>query len=171
MSYTNNSRYKLGICELWWKYKHGSDSTNYENKINGHFIFMQNVQLIHFYNYYKKYILKLLRCYDEHLTQSFINVNTYDIEALNHKIIRNFNNIISMPNYYELEIIDIDYVDDTTVAIKKTFWLKIIQRIWKRIYKKRMEIIKKRCNINSIHYRQIHGKWPPECNYLPSIYY
>lgn len=51
----------------------------------------------------------------------------------------------------------------------KTFWLKIVQRTWKRVYNKRKNIIKKRCNISNIHHRQIHGKWPNGLNHLPGI--
>lgn len=54
-------------------------------------------------------------------------------------------------------------------VIIKTFWLRLVQRTWKRIYKERTQIIKKRMHPTSLHHRNIHGKWPYELNYLPSI--
>ena len=54
-------------------------------------------------------------------------------------------------------------------VIIKTFWLRLVQRTWKRIYKERIRIIKKRLHPNSLHYRNIHGKWPTGLHYLPSI--
>ena len=55
------------------------------------------------------------------------------------------------------------------VSILKTFWLKIIQRKWKNIIKERKKIIQKRCNPNSLMYREIHGKWHINCYYYPGI--
>jgi hypothetical protein len=39
----------------------------------------------------------------------------------------------------------------------------------KKIFKIRTEIKQLRCRPDSIMYRQICGKWPQNCNYLPSI--
>ena len=55
------------------------------------------------------------------------------------------------------------------VAYIKTFWLRLIQRRWKKLFKQRKNIIQKRCNINSLNYRQMHGKWPNGLNNLPNI--
>lgn len=54
-------------------------------------------------------------------------------------------------------------------VIIKTFWLRLVQRTWKRIYKERQQIIKKRMHLNNLHYRNIHGKWPSRLHYLPSL--
>ena len=54
-------------------------------------------------------------------------------------------------------------------VIIKTFWLRLVQRSWKRIYKERTQIIKKRMHPNSLHHRSLHGKWPMGLNYLPSL--
>jgi hypothetical protein len=55
------------------------------------------------------------------------------------------------------------------VAILKTFWIKLIQRTWKNIFKKRNDTIKKRCHPNSLRIREITGKWPKECLYYPEL--
>jgi len=54
-------------------------------------------------------------------------------------------------------------------VIIKTYWLRLVQRTWKRIYKERTQIIKKRMHPNSLHHRSLHGKWPIGLNYLPSL--
>jgi hypothetical protein len=54
-------------------------------------------------------------------------------------------------------------------VVIKTFWLRIVQRTWKRIYKERTQIIKKRMHPNNLHHRNIHGKWPSGLNHIPSL--
>jgi hypothetical protein len=55
------------------------------------------------------------------------------------------------------------------IGILKTFWLKLIQRTWKKICKERKMCLIKRCNMNSIYYREINGKWPSNCSRYPGI--
>lgn len=54
-------------------------------------------------------------------------------------------------------------------VVIKTFWLRLVQRTWKRIYKERQNVIKKRMHPNSLHHRSIHGKWPIGINNLPGL--
>ena len=55
------------------------------------------------------------------------------------------------------------------VAILKTIWLRIVQRTWKKIYKKRELIKNKRLSISSqLHFR-IYGKYPQGFCVLPTI--
>jgi hypothetical protein len=56
-----------------------------------------------------------------------------------------------------------------SVAILKTFWLRLIQRVWKKTYLERKNIIKKRSNPRSIFYREIFGRWPDDCLIYPSL--
>jgi|AntAceMinimDraft_11_1070367.scaffolds.fasta_scaffold15065_2 hypothetical protein len=44
-------------------------------------------------------------------------------------------------------------------VILKTFWLRIVQRTWKRIYRERINVIKHRCNPHTILGRQVSGTW------------
>ena len=46
--------------------------------------------------------------------------------------------------------------EDYTLCIIKTFWLKIIQRKWKRWYH---NMLAKRKNPRNLMHRQIYGKW------------
>jgi hypothetical protein len=54
-------------------------------------------------------------------------------------------------------------------VIVKTFWIKIIQRKWKSIYKKRLDAIQARGVPHAIRHFQIHGKYPAGLNQLPGI--
>ena len=88
----------------------------------------------------------------------------------NHSIIRNYKQIIAQQNYIQLHIAKVIYLSGSEcVAILKTFWIKIIQRTWKKIYKKRCNIIALRKSYTSLFYRESHGKWPDNCLYLPSL--
>ena len=88
-----------------------------------------------------------------------------------HSIIRNYQNIIARSDYIRPEIAEcIVLPSQHTVAIIKTIWIKIIQRKWKKIYAERMIIIRRRLQINTLYMREVTGKWPQNCAYLPSIY-
>jgi hypothetical protein len=87
-----------------------------------------------------------------------------------HNIFRNYKNIILRPDNLKPEIAECLYLSGgECVAILKTFWIKIIQRTWKNIVSERKKIIKLRCNLKSIMHREINGKWPNNCLYLPSL--
>jgi hypothetical protein len=87
-----------------------------------------------------------------------------------HKLIKNYYNIINNSSYLNIEIGQIYYLKgDECVCIIKTFWIKIIQRAWKKIYKLRKRILDLRKRPDSIMYRQITGKWNNNCDYLPSF--
>ena len=51
------------------------------------------------------------------------------------------------------------------VAITKTFWLKIIQRKWKKIYKERCDTLKKMKSLVYLRNREINGI----STYYPSL--
>jgi len=56
-----------------------------------------------------------------------------------------------------------------TCCILKTFWIRIIQRTWRRVMNERNQILKERKKINSLLYRELHGKFPNGCAFLPTI--
>lgn len=87
-----------------------------------------------------------------------------------HRNIRNFLNIISDLNYIKPEIIiKLKLASGHRVAILKTFWLRLIQRVWKKVFLSRKTIIELRKKICNIQYRNMTGRWPLECNRLPTI--
>lgn len=60
-------------------------------------------------------------------------------------------------------------VTNEYVVVLKTYWIRIIQRTWKRIFKERKEIFRKRCSIQNIQHRSIYGKHQYGLNVLPSL--
>jgi len=87
-----------------------------------------------------------------------------------HSIIRNYNQLVIQPNYIQLHIAKVIYLSGLEcVAILQTFWIKIIQRTWKKIYKKRCTIIALRKSPISLFYKERYGKWSDNCLYLPSL--
>jgi len=73
-------------------------------------------------------------------------------------------------NEFKPEIAQCIYLESQhCVAILKTFWIKLIQRTWKNIFKKRKEVIVKRCQPTSLNYKQINGKWPKNCLSYPGL--
>jgi hypothetical protein len=88
-----------------------------------------------------------------------------------HPVVRNYSNIISHAKYVQPEIVERVYLRGSEcVAIIKTFWLKIIQRAWKRVFAQRKKMENMRFNPLNIHYWFVYGKWPESCNQLPSIH-
>ena len=88
----------------------------------------------------------------------------------NHPTIRNYHNIISRQNYIKPEIGKyIMLPTQEAVAILKTFWLRIIQRKWKKVFQERKIMIRNRVSLFSLHMRQITGKWPKEYEKLPEL--
>ena len=88
-----------------------------------------------------------------------------------HKIIRNYLNIISEPDYIKPEIIKkIKLPSGHRVAILKTYLIRIIQRAWKKVFAKRMEVIERRKMIHNLNYRMYRGTWSSECRSMPGLY-
>lgn len=55
-------------------------------------------------------------------------------------------------------------------VIIKTYWLRLIQRHWKKIYKQRLSIIKQRIKPDNQLYNSIHGTYPLHISKLPSLH-
>ena len=84
-----------------------------------------------------------------------ININ------LEHKIIRNYINIVTKDSYITPQIGERIYLSgDECVAIIKTTWLKIVQRCWKRVYKERLQLLSNiRKNPQYLLRREYDSKW------------
>jgi len=92
-----------------------------------------------------------------------------DGRLLKNTVIRNFQNIIKSPKYLQPEIFEKVHVHNRCCAIIKTFWIKIVQRSWKRVFKERTRIRALRRSVKAILYWQAFGKWPDYCAYMPGI--
>ena len=86
--------------------------------------------------------------------------------------IRNYRNVILQTNYIQPHIAECIELPESgaKICILKTFWIRLIQRTWRRICKERKSVIQRRTMISSLKYREIHGYWPDGLNVLQSIY-
>ena len=76
-----------------------------------------------------------------------------------HACIRNYAAIVTKQNYVKPEIAQcIELPSGACVCVLKTFWLRIVQRAWKRVYQQRKEIIRKRMNPLVLLKRQENSK-------------
>jgi hypothetical protein len=84
--------------------------------------------------------------------------------------IQNFQNIISRENYIKPEIAEHILLESGhSICILKTFWLKIVQRRWKNIFRMRKNILQLRCQPSSLRFREINGHWPDSSANLPTL--
>lgn len=82
----------------------------------------------------------------------------------------NYIDFISLYTPGFLEIAECLYLPSNhCVSILKTYWLKIIQHTWKKIYKLRKLTIVLRSHPNALKYREINGKWPDNCINYPYL--
>ncbi len=143
-------KYELAICEIYHPVLHGAidNNDNSDNTITNHFLIYITVELPEFYdNSYKD---------EERRFQRNRNIEYQQLQLNNsHPTLRNYNH-----NYNRLEIIELKEFDLYQVALLKTFWLRIVQRCWKRVFKARKELIKKRSSIKALREREQTGLWP-----------
>lgn len=125
----NKNIYKLILCEHHNPKIHGKTDVSDIN-IENYLIVIKSFTL----NNIKKNIKIYKRLYQQY---------DYHLILNNHPSIRNYYNIASNINYIKPEIAEcIILITGETIAILKTFWIRIIQKTWKNVYKKRLNIIK-----------------------------
>jgi len=156
-----NPKHCLGLCILWCDDIHGS---SVGSDINSHWLVHERIRLNEFF----QQDLDWVENYRRNI-EAYLSVMPQDLSRY-HPLLRNYTDIVSRPYSPKIDIIYMDYLPGhEAVAYIKTFWLRLVQRRWKKLYKERQDIIKKRCQIQSLNYRQTHGKWPHGLNNLPNI--
>jgi hypothetical protein len=152
------SKNYLMLCELFHPNLHGFDE-NSDPNIFGHYMvaYIKDNETSDSESDYDDYnsdedddwlddesildneIIKLFQNKYKVLIQQSLQFNI----NLEHKIIRNYINIVTKDSYITPHIGQRIYLSgDECVAIIKTMWLKIVQRCWRRVYKKRMQIVR-----------------------------
>jgi len=149
--------YKLAICELFHPFLHGQDETS-SPTINSHFLVYTLIDLPDFYN--KSYLSEENSYRRYRRAIQLLHGNPL------HPTIRDYNNVAT--KYIRLEIIQADLLSgQEEVAYLKTFWLRIVQRRWKKIYKERQDIVRQRKQVKAIQERQRTGNWPKHLRNWP----
>ena len=150
MSLRTDTR-KLAICEVFHPVFHGIDE-NSSPGINSQFLVYTLIDLAEFYSGEYLYEANSLLRYRHAITLLHSSNNE-------HPNIRNYQKVAT--KYMRLEIIQADVLaGGEEVAYLKTFWLRLVQRRWKKIYQARKEILKKRSEPWALQERQRTGIWP-----------
>ncbi len=156
----SNMPYQLAICEVFHPVFHDQDA-NSTPGIHSHFLVYATVDLAGFYRGAYLHETNSLRRY-MHAIQLLHGMQP-------HPSIRNYRNLVT--TYMRLDIIQADVlVGGEEVAYLKTFWLRLVQRRWKKIYKARKDMLQKRSAIKALQERQRTGQWPMGLRTLPSIH-
>jgi len=70
----------------------------------------------------------------------------------------------------KVDIMQLHILEDGTYSvIIKTFWLKLIQRKWKKIYQIRRRVLENRLQLTSLYHREVHGDWPVHMRTMPGL--
>ena len=185
MEIIQNHKYNLVVCEIFNMYIHGFDKNSYDC-VKGHYLCMhvsRNRTIFDERDYSDDEDEEDDEEDEEEEEEEECHVNdivdlhgAYYVNYVSkptkkHDIIRNYRKIISKNDYIQPHIAEVIYLPSgECVAIIKTVWLKLVQRAWKRVFQQRKLVFRKRLQINSLHFRELYGKWPSDCNYYPSIY-
>jgi hypothetical protein len=100
--------------------------------------------------------------YNNHLLfASAITINTFyqfpfdDVQTYlnNYRVIGPQNRML-VPEIMKMKFVDSEYNSPIYTVTNKTFWLRLIQRTWKKIYRKRNEFIRKN-TVNMLRNREM----------------
>lgn len=152
------SQFKIALCEIYNKDLHGL-TENSSRDIQEHIL--------------ATYLFDLEEFYDVEGVNDILNMmqNEYSLhEDLSHDNIRNYKNIVTQPNYFTLDIVELHELEgQEIVATKKTHYIKMIQRRWRSILKERERILKARRTPRSLRERELTGKWPKHLRNWPTL--
>lgn len=149
---------ELVLCELFHPTLHGFDIES-DRSVLGHYLIIEQCSTVDF-----REIDDLVYYYQTNIQRTVANNSKFNI----HPWLRNYKNIVLNPDYIRPQIAECIYLSgDEKVAILKTFWLRIVQRAWKRLFRTRSLIRQQRQSIYSSVYKQIYGEWPKTCENMP----
>ena len=151
----NLTRFTIALCELYNEKIHGRTDPSSADVLY-HFLVCAR---------YKK--LGGSHIIDE---ADFMNGEYNALSNKTHRIFDNYRNIVSNEEYIKPEIVECVYLPSGhCVAILKTFWIKIIQRTWKNVFKKRQFVVERRRMFANLRHREIYGTFPNDCKFYPTI--
>jgi len=156
---TESNKFIIVLCAIYDKKKHGFTADSDPN-IHGQYLVLESYRYINSHNYFIENPLSNSR---ENIYELCEWYNKYEMSF------RRQNRLNRQ--FFKPEIAECFYLSgQEKVAILKTFWLRLIQRKWKKIFAQRKEIIEKRKQVSNIIYWQMRGTWPNNCRSLPNLY-
>ena len=126
------------------------------NKKNNNYLTKEELQPI-IYSLSVYFDVNFINSTCNYLNKQYKLLISQDQNKINHPIYKNYLNIISRNNYIKPEIAQCIYLNSyECIAILKTFWIRLIQRTWKKVYKERQNIINKKFQLSAIRNREIN---------------
>jgi hypothetical protein len=114
-------------------------------------------------------VLKNTNYYNPSHVRTMQFINNHD-KLFMHAFIRDYSRIIGTVRFAQPQIAECVYLEGGEyVAILKTFYIRIIQRAWKKTFAQRLQIHQQKKLAINILYRLKHGYWPDHCTHLPSL--
>jgi hypothetical protein len=151
------TQYNIILCELYNDNIHGSSGNS---QVKYHYLV--NCR-------FKEFDIEFINDISNELNDHYLSLFNGNYRAY-HSIYKNYRNIITREDYIKPEIAECIYLEtQECVAILKTFWIRLIQRAWKTVFKKRKEIILLRYHPISLRVRELTGKWPNNCLNYPGL--
>jgi hypothetical protein len=153
------TRYNIVLCELHNPKIHGLDPAS---NVSSHYLVDCR---------FKRLNMKIINVNASIITHVYSRLlNRGDARTNNHPIYKNYTNIVARNTYIKPEIAECMYLEThECVAILKTCWIRLIQRTWKNVMRKRAVVIQKRTHPNALYSRQITGNWPSDCAFYPGL--
>jgi len=146
------TKYNIVLCEIYNELIHGISIHKY---INTHYL------VINRFKKFNKYYI------DEYIDDILYGFHRWRQGLITHYIIRNYSLLY---NRIKPEIAECIYLETgECICILKTFWIRLIQKTWKKIFKYKKQVIESRSQISSLLYKERTGNWPPICNYVPTM--
>jgi hypothetical protein len=144
------SNLSLALCEFHHKDIHGLNNSSSKD-INNHYIASYVIDPYDFINDPEdcNRLSKMMR--------SSYKKNSYD----NHDAIRNYKIIVKRPEYYNIQLVELNYLQpgNECVAFIKTHLIVRLQRRWRKFALHRQKNLNKRKSYNSISSRETSGRW------------
>lgn len=174
---TYSKRFNIVLCEIFNEKTNGSFYNFHSPLLCGHYLnlYRFNWKLVDEEDGINivdlNYVNEIASLFHKNNKSIKRNKIKYYHYITKHSIIRNYKNMIENKNYIKPEIAECFYLEGgECISIIKTFWIKWIQRCWKRVLKERKTILLKRLSYSCILYREQKGKWPTSCNSFPGLY-
>ena len=127
----NFGKNDIVLCELFNPYIHGFTNESDRNVLTHYLVIGK----------YSRIDSSALR---EDVIRVFENIGRfiYHPKYGRHPRIRNYKNIALKSDYIRPEIAECIYLSgDECVAVLKTFWIRLVQRNWKRVFQERCRMI------------------------------
>lgn len=163
----NMSKFKLALVELYLPLKHGIVQERQYSSLYSNYLILDTIDLDEFYENINHVFSDIKHSNDMYTT--YINILKYQMNIdILHPIIQNYEKIITNPKHCQIQIIQPVTVsigpnewDQYSTAVIKTHLICLIQRKWRSVLKKRINLRRK---IENLKFREITGHFPQICN-------